>query len=235
MRRILQVAGLMVVLAVSSCQFAHAADPPVGDNNELKVILVQLDPNQNITTTNCFDLKFEAKRTDLNLTYDDVLLNIGELALTEDEMEDAGCFMPSVKLVYKDYTYVISPFCNSSVKFQNSAPFVTSSTILPTDFVFTKSVVEYLQKLQNQYFRQDLMAVYNTQVQQYLAKINDVDASMLGQTDDMAVFGDFSDFNIDDSVVSPPATLDIFNDPFSNPFSGGNMGWNDFSGFDFKF
>lgn len=234
MRRILIAASLMVVFTLCIGLPAHSADPPTGDADELKIVLVQLDPNQNITTSNAYDPKFEAKRIDLNVAYDDVLLNIDELSLTEDEMEDAGCFMPSIKLIYKDYTYVISSFCNSAVKFKNASPYVTSNVVITNDFVFTKSVVDYLTKLQGQHFRQDLMTVYNTQVQQYLAKINEVDPSLLTQPDDMAVFGDFSDFNIDDSVVNSGTTnLDIFNDPFGNPFGAGSTGWDDWSSFKF--
>jgi hypothetical protein len=131
------------------------------DNFEPKVIVIQLNPALKPDRFNCFDARFDAYPFTLTLTNRDVLNRLDEIGLTEEVIESEGCFVPLAKLVFKDFTYIISPNCANSQKYKNTSPYVTSREMVENDFIYTESVVRFLDKIQNTYFRKELQEVYN--------------------------------------------------------------------------
>jgi hypothetical protein len=133
------------------------ATNPVPDDDD--VIIIAMDPQKPVTKQNAWQKQFDVKTVRLNPAKNDELLHLEELAGNEVPFkESANCFLPSLKLVYKDYTYVISTYCASVVKYKNSAPFVPSAQIIPNDLSLTESVIDELENNQVQHLKTNLIA-----------------------------------------------------------------------------
>ncbi len=162
------VLDLLCVLAATLLPLVSSAQVtnPVADDDD--VIIIAMDPQRPVTKQNAWQKQFDVKTVRLNPTKNDELLHLEELAGNEVPFkESVNCFLPSLKLVYKDYTYVISTYCASVVKYKNSAPFIPSAQILPNDLLLTESVVDQLEENQVQHLKTNLLANFKYCVSKY--------------------------------------------------------------------
>ena len=140
---------LMVLLAFALPSFKSA---PVIAQDDLKVILVDLAVKTPSDAPKCFSNQFDRKRVEVMVDIDDPLYTMEDFALSEDPLEGPGCFMPEMKVIFRQYTYVFSMYCTAVVKYRNSAPYVPSGKKLRPDIEMTESVVELLDGTRKKYF-----------------------------------------------------------------------------------
>ena len=117
-----------------------------------KVIVVQLDVQFPAQSEKCYTSSFDKKKIELNVAFDDTINFLPDFIFEEDAIEGPDCFMPQMKLIFKDYTYVVSLYCTSVLKYKNSAPYIPSASKLSNDLEITESVLTYLKKLHSKYF-----------------------------------------------------------------------------------
>lgn len=166
------VLGLSLVLP-------SVVSTPVSAQDDLKVILVDLKVKTPADAPKCYGSAFDAKRVELSLDIDDPLNTLEDFALSEDPLEGPDCFMPELKVIFREYTYVFSMYCTSVKKYGNSAPYIPSAKGLRPDIEMTESVVELLDQLRKKYFGSTvdpkIAAVFNKPIKLVEDKIDDSD------------------------------------------------------------
>ncbi len=132
-----------------------------------QVILVQLELNEKLLISSYWNsYEIENKRIMLHLSDDDPLADIESIEEDEDNVnQTSNCFIPSLKLIYKDYTYFISSLCNKIKKFENSKPFLTSDKELPCNLTYSSELSRSLEKYQAIFFGPSYKTEYSTFVQ----------------------------------------------------------------------
>lgn len=83
----------------------------------------------------------------LVLGLNDTLANLPGFIDREAPVLETTCFYPDIKLVYKNYTYIVSTHCASIFKFKNDRPFTPTTKRLANDFMFTESLIGYFIRL----------------------------------------------------------------------------------------
>jgi len=155
--------SLLLTLLAAFLSFGFIAS----DDGEDKVWVVQINPKYQPSREDCYLPKYEGKKVAISYSFENPLFQVGDefggsLDVAMDEkLLEADCFIPSVKLVYREYTYVLSDYCTSVMKLKNSAPYVTSNVQLPNDFVFTESMLFNLEKIEQRYFKSDRTKVFS--------------------------------------------------------------------------
>ncbi len=166
------VLGLSLVLP-------STVSTPVSAQEDLKVILVDLKVKTPADAPKCYGNTFDAKRVELSLDIDDPLNTLEDFAMSEDPLEGPDCFMPELKVIFREYTYVFSMYCTSVKKYGNSAPYIPSAKGLRPDIEMTESVVELLDELRKKYFGSTvdpkIAAVFNKPIKLEDEKIDDSD------------------------------------------------------------
>lgn len=119
---------------------------------EETVYLVLLDLKSPEDVAKCYTDKFDKKKVKLHYAEEDTLNLLDEFSYDEEPLTRLDCFVPDLKLVFRDYTYVISLYCTTSLKYRNNSPFIPSKERIPNDLVFTSSLHIYLRQLRARYF-----------------------------------------------------------------------------------
>jgi hypothetical protein len=197
----LLLAGGRVAAQTAPATEAKPATQTAAADNDGKVIVVQLNHTALPAPEASYKAEYEIKRVEVLLTPDNPLANVTEAGETDEKLSDGGCFIPTVKLVYDDYTYVLSTFCTSARKFKNTAPFVTGTEMLPSDFVFTDAVLGYLEQVHAQHFKPDYKEIYHALAQSYV--VSSVEGLNLAETGEQLMqeanlADDLSDLTKDD-------------------------------------
>jgi hypothetical protein len=147
--------------------------------SDLKVILVDLNVKSPADASKCYGNTFDAKRVELSLDWDDPLNTLEDFAMSEDPLEGPDCFMPELKVIFREYTYVFSMYCTAVKKYGNSAPFIPSAKAMRPDVEMTESVVELLDELRKKHFGTTVdpkvAAVFNKPIKLDEEKIDDSD------------------------------------------------------------
>ena len=143
---------LFTSILLSGLLLSGGGGPPVQTQQTEKVIVVQLDVQFPEQAGKCYTSSFDKKKIELAVEFDDTINFLPDFVYEEDPIEGPGCFMPQMKLIFQDYTYVLSLYCTSVLKYKNSAPFVASSSKMENDLEITESVLVYLKKLHRRYF-----------------------------------------------------------------------------------
>jgi hypothetical protein len=147
--------------------------------SDLKVILVDLNVKSPADASKCYGNTFDAKRVELSLDWDDPLNTLEDFAMSEDPLEGPDCFMPELKVIFREYTYVFSMYCTAVKKYGNSAPFIPSAKAMRPDVEMTESVVELLDELRKKHFGTTVdpkvAAVFNKPIKLDDEKIEDSD------------------------------------------------------------
>lgn len=130
--------------------------------DEDKVVLAQLAIDPIPDPDKAYLSEYELKRIVLPLGPDSplALLPEGLAADDDDKLATGGCFVPTHKLIYADYTYVLSTYCTNARKFKNTSAFVTGTQELPNDLVFTEPLLMYLEQLHAKNFKPEARAIY---------------------------------------------------------------------------
>ena len=95
-------------------------------------------------------------KVELAVDIDDTLFSLSDFAFIEDPLEGPECFYPEMKLIFSDYTYVVSMWCTSVIKYKNTAPFQPSSNTIENDLKLTNSSLDYLRSIRRKHFGKDL-------------------------------------------------------------------------------
>jgi len=173
----------------------------IAQSNDDDLIVAQLNHKTTYKKSDGYQPHFEMKRVKITPDFDDPLMNLDEYADAEDALEESGCFLPCMKLIYKDFTYVVSTYCATASKFKNSAPYTPSGVSIPNDLVFTESVVEELENAQKKHLKTDIKATNNYFAAMYPKSVanptndDDTDFDLDHHDDDDDGMGDF---NFDD-------------------------------------
>lgn len=117
-----------------------------------KVTIVLIKVADATQASRCYTSMYDLKKVDLYLAADDTLFFLNDLAEEEDAIGESDCFIPRLKFIFKDYTYVVSIYCTSIIKYKNLAPYVPSATRLPNDIFFSDPLLTYLKDLQTLHF-----------------------------------------------------------------------------------
>ncbi|MCZ2355511.1 MAG: hypothetical protein LC115_02295, partial [Bacteroidia bacterium] len=129
--------------------------PATTAGGQERVILVQINQYTKPHRYDCWMPKHELKKVTIFVNDDDVLGSIGDDDNDDDDDEqynELGCMVPTLKVIFKDYTYVFSTYCTASLKFKNSSPYIPSGISVPTDFIYNANTLSYLEKLQLKHF-----------------------------------------------------------------------------------
>lgn len=166
------VLGLSLVLPSTVAVPAQAQE-------DLKVILVDLNVKKPEDAPRCYANTFDSKRVELSIDIDDPLNTLEDFALSEDPLEGPDCFMPELKVIFREHTYVFSMYCTSVKKYGNSAPYMPSSKALRPDVQMTESVVQLLDELRKKHFGTSvdpkIAALFNKPAKLEEEKIDDHD------------------------------------------------------------
>lgn len=118
-----------------------------------KVILVDLRIQEPKDAGRAYSSQFDGERVEVDVPYDDPLFTLEDFSFSEDALDGPDCFMPQLKMIFRENTYVFSLYCTSVVKYRNQAPFKPSSKTMRSDIKVTESVLDYLQKTREKYFK----------------------------------------------------------------------------------
>ncbi|MFN0203343.1 MAG: hypothetical protein ACKVTZ_17585 [Bacteroidia bacterium] len=116
------------------------------------MFFVALDVTEEKDIPIVFSNKCDKERVKIYLDQDKVIDNLSDLSDSEDEMQGPECFLPELKLIYKNHTYAVSMHCTTIKMYRNSAPYTPSATLLRSDVEMTQSVYYYLLKLKKQHY-----------------------------------------------------------------------------------
>lgn len=113
---------------------------------ESKVKVVLINPVRYPTPEAYLSPDADLIADSLALSPNDTLAKLPHFVESEPPIIETGCFYPDLKLVYRDHTYVISTHCAGIHKFKNDTPFIAGKSRLANDFIFTESLIQYLQR-----------------------------------------------------------------------------------------
>lgn len=127
---------------------------------EQEVYVYQIDPFAGATVEDCYLPKYERNKIKLTIDLNSPFFDVNTSQAGQEVVEDVGCFMPTHKLVYEEFTYLVSTYCASSRKFANSAPYVTSARQLPSDLIFTDVLQAELERIHTVNFKPGFKEIY---------------------------------------------------------------------------
>ncbi len=135
-------------LTISICLSAYSALQA----QSLQVYFVLLDTLSPKDIPLIYTPSFD--REEITLTYgqEDTLNMLSEFINEEDELFGPECFVPELKLIFKEYTYVLSMYCTRAIKFQNYDDYKASSKMIKNDLFFTHSIFAFLTRLKQKHF-----------------------------------------------------------------------------------
>jgi len=155
------------------------------------VILVQIDPRIDMDPAEMYANTNEAARYQLSATEAGPLLTPN----TGAGYQEAGCFIADFKLIYRDYTYVLSTYCTHALKFKNSAAFTPSSQRMPADFQFTNERLDKIEKTS--------MRVFSSDFSEYFQQLQLADEQFIDE-DDLPDTPDPAEYSLDDVPFDDP-------------------------------
>ena len=116
------------------------------------VYLVLLDIRKSSDIALCYSSSFDKNKVKITYAYEDTVNYLADFIYEEEALVGPECFIPELKLIFRNYTYVVSLYCSKVIKFENTSAFTTSSRRMKNDLVFTESVLSYLEKLKYTHF-----------------------------------------------------------------------------------
>lgn len=145
----------------------------------MKVIFVDLKVPGPADAGKAYTNVFDRKSVEINVSPDDPISLFEDYSMMEDALDGPECFMPEVKLIFEQHTYIFSLYCTAVVKYSNSAPYTPSSKKVPADIEVTESVLEYLKAARKKYFAVgtdlSLAAKYMKPAHIYNDKVDDLE------------------------------------------------------------
>ena len=141
------------LLALGMLVFVGFAPMP---QNTTKVILVDLNVQNPTEAGKCYTPQYDVKQIELEVDIDDTLYSLPDFAYIEDPLEGPECFYPEMKLIFREYTYVVSMWCTSVIKYKNTAPYKPSPRTVRNDLKLTSTSLDYLRYVRRKHFGKDL-------------------------------------------------------------------------------
>lgn len=130
-----------------------------GQTQEMeKVILVDVEVSNPTQAKKCFTPEFDRKKVELDVPFDDPMNSLPDFVFEEETLEGPDCFFPEMKIIYREYTYVVSLYCTSVIKYRNSKPYTPSNRVEKNDLYFTESVLDLLSDARKKYFGKTINA-----------------------------------------------------------------------------
>jgi hypothetical protein len=199
---------ILGLLALTLPSVMPSMDSPQDD---LKVILVDLNVKTPADAGKCYSNTFDSKRVELSLDIDDPLNTLEDYAMSEDPLQGPDCFMPELKVIFREYTYVFSMYCTAVKKYGNSAPFIPSAKALKPDIEMTESVVEYLDATRKKYFG----TTVDPKVAAVFNKAKSLDPIPADKVDDSDLYkdDDDNDKDIEKDAIDKEGWFDKVKDP----------------------
>lgn len=143
---------VLPIIAILAIVLPSVTTLPRIAQDDLKIILVDLAVKSPADAPKCFSNQFDRKRVEVTVDIDDPLYTMEDFAMSEDPLEGPDCFMPEMKVIFREYSYVFSMYCSAVVKYRNSAPYIPSGKKMQPDIEMTESVVELLDNTRKKYF-----------------------------------------------------------------------------------
>lgn len=140
--------SFLFVLAISLLSGASQAPK----TSAYKVILVELNVSYPKDARLCHTPQFDRNKVELEVGEKDPFFDLADLAISEDPLEGPDCFLPEMKVIYPEYTYIISIYCTSVKKYKNSSPYEPSKQLVKNDLPITESVLNMLMATRKKYF-----------------------------------------------------------------------------------
>lgn len=137
---------------------ALLAAGPVRAQSDDRVWLVLLQVERPADVAHCYTERFDRGRIALSYDDTDPLADLSDYAFAEDPMIGPDCFIPELKLIYRNYTYIVSLYCTKVIKYQNAAPYTPSNRRVRSDLEMTESVYQYLDDLRREHFGDNAVA-----------------------------------------------------------------------------
>ncbi len=123
-----------------------------GQAGQERVYLVWLEVQRPSDVAHCYTERFDRQRVVLDIPIDDPLVDLADYAFGAEEMEGPDCFIPELKLIYRNYTYIVSLYCTKVIKYQNASPFTPSNRRVKSDLLISEDVYTYLSDLRVRHF-----------------------------------------------------------------------------------
>lgn len=145
------ISGFFLFLCISALPLTKVNAQTTPDEKPY-MFFIGLDVTDAKDVPVCYTTKCDKDRIKIYLDQDETIDNLAELSQAEDDMKGPEGFIPEIKLVYRNYTYVVSMYCTAIKMYKNAAPYTPSATELKSDLEMTQSVYAYLYRLKKQYF-----------------------------------------------------------------------------------
>lgn len=134
---------------------------------DLKMFLVSLKIEKAADIARCYTQDYDQKKVGIDYAFEDSLDIIREFVYEEDALEGPDCFVPDLKMIFEEHTYVISLYCTKVLKYHNALPYTPSNRRVENDLKLTEGLLEYLVSLKSRYFgetahQNDLVKNINT-------------------------------------------------------------------------
>lgn len=130
----------------------------VAQNAQERVYLVWLEVQRPSDVAHCYTERYDRQRVALTVDYSDPLMDLADYGFAEDEMEGPDCFLPELKLIYRQHTYIVSLYCTKVIKYQNASPYTPSNRRVRSDIMMTESIYDYLNDLRVEHFGRQVLA-----------------------------------------------------------------------------
>jgi hypothetical protein len=141
---------VLLLLLASFSAASNALQAQILEND--KVILVWLEVKKAADIPLCYSTEFDRKRVEINFAFEDTINNLQDFVYEEDPSYGPDCFVPDLKLIFRDYTYVISLYCSRSLRYENLDPFATSAFRVENDLEITPGLTHFLLRLKETHF-----------------------------------------------------------------------------------
>lgn len=204
-----------VLLLVTAALFPMAPGQSIGTDDTEKVILVDVEVTNLADAKKCYLPSFDKKTVELNLSLDDPINYLSDFVLEEEALEGPDCFFPDMKIIFREYTYVVSLYCTSVIKYANAKPYTPSNRVAQNDLQFTESVLDLLSEMRQKYFG---TKVNSSLAQKFvknapLSSDDDVDDSFLLKGDDEDKDEEKEDAILEKDAVDTDGIFDEKKDP----------------------
>ncbi|MEM7367029.1 MAG: hypothetical protein AAF587_00440 [Bacteroidota bacterium] len=141
---------IAVLLLSSLCFTFSSLSAQFLEKDHLQLVLLEVSKPEDVAK--CYTSEFHKQEVQIPFAFEDTINNLGDFEFEEEPMEGPDCFVPDLKLIYREYTYIISLYCSKVMKFKNKTPHTPSSKRIENDLVMTPTAFSYLQGLKKQHF-----------------------------------------------------------------------------------
>ena len=145
----LRFASLLVLAILSA--FNLKAQDEVFETDKVYLTLLKVEKAADIAR--CYTMDFDQQKTEIAFAIEDTINSLPDFIYEEDPLIGPDCFVPDMKLIFRNHTYVISLYCSKVIKYHNEEPFTPTPTRVKNDLIITESVLNYFKQLKKEHFQ----------------------------------------------------------------------------------